>query len=93
MLRMWVLTVFTGADSTPAISGRERLDLGQRTEGSGRIALDQADRRAGIADLARVRSLVGEGREGGAGLAGHPEAGLGAQHPAGHLACQRVRAR
>ena len=65
-------------------------DIGQRAEGSGRIALGEADRRASIADLARVRLLVGEGREGGAGLAGHPEAGLGGQDPAGHLARQRV---
>src|SRR3546814_1211828 len=55
------------------------------------ISLGEADHRAGIAELTQVRSLVRERRQRGAGLAGLPEAGLGGQHPAGHLARQRDR--
>ena len=68
-------------------------DVPQRAEGRGRIAFGEADHRAGVADFARAGPLVIERRERGAGLAGHPEAGLGGQQPAGHLARQGVRTR
>jgi hypothetical protein len=68
-------------------------NLGQRAERSGWVAFREADHRAGIADFAGVGPLVIECREAGAGLAGEPEAGLGGQQPAGHLAGQGVRAR
>ena len=44
-----------------------------------RIAFREADHRAGISRLARAGPLVIEGREGGAGFAGQPNAGLGGQ--------------
>ena len=68
-------------------------NIGHRVESRGRIAFREADHRAGVTDLAGAGPLVIERRERGAGLAGHPEAGLGGQQPAGHLARQRLRAR
>ena len=63
-----------------------------RAESSGRIAVREADHRAGIADLARSGLLISERRELGAGLTGHPDAGLGGQRPASHLTGQSERA-
>jgi DNA-binding CsgD family transcriptional regulator len=60
-------------------------------EGSGRVAFREADHRAGVTDFARAGPLVIERREPGASLAGLADAGLGGEHPAGHLARQRVR--
>jgi hypothetical protein len=77
------------AASSP--SSRALQDIGQRAEGSGRIAFREVDHRAGVTDFARADPLVVERREEGAGFAGHTEADLGGQHPAGHLARQRVR--
>ena len=68
-------------------------DIPQRAEGRGRVAFGEADHRAGVTDFAGAGPLVIERRERGAGFAGHPEAGLGGQQPAGHLARQGVRAR
>jgi hypothetical protein len=59
----------------------------RRAEGSGRVAFREADHRAGLCispELARSSSR-------GAGMAGHPGAGVGGQHPAGHLARHRPR--
>ena len=64
--------------------------LGRRAQGCGRIAFREADHRAGVTDLAGAGLLVIERREQRAGFAGHPEAGLGGQQPAGHLAGQRL---
>ena len=58
----------------------------------GRAAFGEAEHRAGVTDFAGAGPLVIERRERGAGFAGHPEAGLGGQQPAGHLARQGVRA-
>ena len=57
-----------------------------------RIAVRQADHRAGVADLARYGPLAIQRRERRTGLIGHPEAGLGSQQPARHPARQRERA-
>jgi hypothetical protein len=62
-----------------------------RAERSGRIAFREADHRAGITDFARADPLVIERREAGARFAGPPDTRLRSQHPAGHLARQRVR--
>src|SRR6266487_4359997 len=64
----------------------------QRAESSGRIAFGEADQRRGVTDLTQVRSLVSERRKTGSGFAGHPQAGLGGQRPAGQLARQCVPA-
>ena len=53
-------------------------DVGQHAERSGRIALGEADHRPGIAELARVRLLVSEGRERGADIPGYIEASANA---------------
>jgi len=68
-------------------------DVPHRAEGPGRITVREADHRAGFTDLTRAGPLVSQRHERGAGLAGHPEAGLGGQQPAGHLAGQGVRTR
>src|SRR4029077_12945235 len=62
----------------------------QRAQGSGRIVFGEADHRAGVTNLTGAGPLVIKRREGGAGFAGHPEAGLRGEQPAGHLARERL---
>jgi hypothetical protein len=55
--------------------------------------LGEADHREGVTDLTGAGPLVIERSEKGTGLAGHPEAGLGGQQPAGRPGRQRLRVR
>ena len=71
--------------------GRAIENILQHAQSFGRIAFRETDHRAGITDLTGAGPLVIDRREHRAGFAGPPEAGLGGQHPAGHLARQRVR--
>ena len=73
--------------------GRAIENMLHSAQSSGRIAFREADHRARITDLTGAGPLVIERRERRAGFARPPEAGLGGQHPAGHLARQRVRSR
>jgi hypothetical protein len=82
--------------SDRAVTAAEEQPIGpvqhlpQRGERSRRIAVGQADHRAGIADLARLGPLVVQRCQRRERLAGHPETGLRGHQPAGHLARERM---